>query len=68
MLNQLTLGDLPITLGSSAPIPPFMPQGGWEGVTNIYLTLAVAFLVVLGIATLLLWRTKMHRVLRIGEE
>ena len=68
LLNQLTLTDLPITLGSSAPIPPFIPQGGWAGVTNIYLTLAAAFLVVLGIATLLLWRTKMHRVLRIGEE
>lgn len=68
LLNQLTLADLPITLGSSEPIPPFVPQSGWGAVGRIYGTLTVAFFLALGAATLLLWRSKLHRVLRIGEE
>jgi ABC-type antimicrobial peptide transport system permease subunit len=68
LLNQLTLADLPITLGGSSPIPPFVPQSGWQGVWQIYLTMVVAFLLTLGLATLLLWRTQLHQVLRIGEE
>ncbi|MCP5099952.1 MAG: ABC transporter permease, partial [Chloroflexi bacterium] len=68
MLNQLTLSDLPITLGGSAPVPPFIPQSGWQGVGQIYLTLAIAFLITLGLATILLWRSQLHQVLRIGEE
>ena len=68
ILNQITLPDLPITFGERPPTPPFMAQNDWGGVIQIYVILAVAFLVSLGIATILLWRTRLHRVLRVGEE
>ncbi len=68
LLNQLTLTDLPITLDGTPTIPPFIPQSGWQDVGQIYLTLTIAFLMTLGIATLLLWRSQLHQVLRIGEE
>jgi ABC-type lipoprotein release transport system permease subunit len=68
MLNQLTLPGLPITLGDRPPIPPFIAQNDWTAVGRIYLTLTIAFLLSLTIATWLLWRTQLHRLLRIGEE
>lgn len=68
LLNQLILPGLPITLGDRPPIPPFIARNDWLAVGRIYLSLAMAFLLVLGLATWLLWRTQLHRVLRIGEE
>ncbi len=68
LLNQITLPGLPITLGDQAPIPPFYARNDWYAVGRMYLTLALAFLVTLGVATLMLWRARIHRVLRIGEE
>ena len=68
VLNQITLPGLPITLGDTLPIPPFIPRSDWLAVGRIYLVLAVGFLTALGIATWLLWRRKLHRILRIGEE
>ncbi len=67
-LNQLTLPGLPITFGDRPPTPPFIAQNDWLAIGRIYLTLTVAFLFSLGIATTLLWRTQLHRVLRVGEE
>ena len=68
VLNQITLPGLPITFGDRPPTPPFIARNDWAAVIQIYLTLAVAFFISLGIATLLLWRTKLHQVLRVGEE
>ena len=68
VLNQITLPGLPISLGSQATIPPFQPLNDWWAVARIYLLLVVAFMVTLGVATYLLWRRNLHRVLRIGEE
>ena len=68
VLNQITLPGLPITFGERPPTPPFIARNDWTAVLQIYLTLAVAFFISLGIATLLLWRTKLHQVLRVGEE
>ena len=68
LLNQLTLPRLPITLGEQPPIPPFRPHSDWLAVGRIYVGLAMAFLTSLGIATMLLWRGRVHRVLRIGQE
>jgi ABC-type antimicrobial peptide transport system permease subunit len=68
LLNQLTLTRLPITLGDQPPIPPFRPHSDWLAVGRIYLGLALAFLLSLGAATLMLWRARVHRVLRIGQE
>ncbi len=68
LLNQITLPGLPITFGDRPPTPPFIARSNWLAVGRIYLTLAIAFFVTLGLATMLLWRTKLHRVLRVGEE
>ncbi len=68
MLNQITLPGLPITFGDRPPTPPFIARNDWTAVIQIYVTLAIAFFISLGIATLLLWRTKLHQVLRVGEE
>jgi putative ABC transport system permease protein len=68
LLNQITLPRLPIALGDGPPVPPFYPRDDWLAVARIYLILALAFLVTLGVATALLWRARIHRVLRIGQE
>jgi predicted lysophospholipase L1 biosynthesis ABC-type transport system permease subunit len=57
VLNQITLPGLPITFGERPPTPPFQAQNDWGGVLRIYLILAGAFLISLGVATTLLWRT-----------
>lgn len=68
LLNQLTLPGLPITFGDRPPTPPFIARNDWLAVGRIYLTLAIAFFVCLGVATFLLMRTNLHRMLRVGEE
>jgi len=68
LLNQITLPRLPVSLADRPPIPPFVPRADWLAVGGLYLLLAVAFLVILGIVTALLWRARIHRVLRIGQE
>jgi ABC-type antimicrobial peptide transport system permease subunit len=68
VLNQITLPGLPITFGERPPTPPFLAQNDWLAVGRIYLSLTIAFFLSLGIATALLWRTQLHRVLRVGEE
>ena len=68
LLNQITLPRLPVSLADRPPIPPFVPRADWLAVGSLYLVLAVAFLVILGIVTALLWRARLHRILRIGQE
>jgi hypothetical protein len=68
LLNQITLPRLPVSLGDQPPIPPFVPREDWLAVAWLYLFLAVAFLIILGIVTALLWRARIHRILRIGQE
>jgi hypothetical protein len=68
LLNRLTLPGLPLSLGGRPPVPPFLAETDWWAVVRIYATLAVAFLVALGVATWLLWRTKLHQLLRVDEE
>lgn len=68
LLNRITLPGLPITFGDRLPTPPFLARNDWAAVGRIYLTLLVAFLLALGAATVLLWRTNLHRALRVGEE
>jgi hypothetical protein len=45
-----------------------LAETDWGAVGRIYLILAAAFLVSLGIATGFLWRIKLHRILRVDEE
>jgi hypothetical protein len=68
VLNRITLPGLPITFGDRPPTPPFLVRDDWLAVGRIYLTLAIAFFISLGVATALLWRTQLHQVLRVGEE
>jgi len=68
LLNQITLPRLPVSLADRPPIPPFVPRADWLAVGSLYLVLAVAFLIILGIVTALLWRARVHRILRIGQE
>jgi ABC-type lipoprotein release transport system permease subunit len=68
LLNQLTLPGLPISLGGQPPIPPFLAETDWPGVIRIYLTLTIAFLLSLGLATFSLSRARLHQVLRVDEE
>jgi hypothetical protein len=68
LLNQFTLPRLPVSLGDRPPIPPFVPREDWLAVGRVFIILALAFLVILGIVTVLLWRARVHRVLRIGQE
>jgi hypothetical protein len=68
LLNQITLPRLPVSLGDRPPVPPFVPREDWLAVGWLYLGLAAAFLIVLGLVTALLWRARVHRVLRIGQE
>lgn len=68
LLNRLTLPGLPLTLGGRPPVPPFLAQTDWRGVSGIYVALATAFLLSLGVATMFLWRAKLHELLRVDEE
>ena len=68
VLNQITLPRLPVSLGDTAPVPPFVPRTDWLSVGWLYLLLGLAFLIILGLVTAMLWRARVHRVLRIGQE
>jgi hypothetical protein len=68
LLNKLILPGLPISFGDRPAIPPFMPLENWAAVFKLYLTLLIAFMTSLGIATYILWRSNIHRALRIGQE
>lgn len=68
LLNQITLPRLPVSLGDQQPIPPFVPRVDWQAIGVLYLIMVVAFVVMLGVVTVLLWRARIHRVLRIGQE
>jgi putative ABC transport system permease protein len=68
LLNRIVLPGLPISFGDLPPIPPFQPHEDWGAVTRLIIILIVSFFITLAIGTYLLWRTKLHQVLRIGEE
>jgi putative ABC transport system permease protein len=68
LLNQVTLPRLPVSLGDQQPIPPFAPRTDWPALAGLYVLLAVALALTLGIVTTLLRRARVHRSLRIGQE
>lgn len=68
LLNQVTLPRLPVSLGDGQTVPPFVPHTDWLAIGQLYLGLSAAFLVVIALVTALLWRARLHRVLRIGQE
>lgn len=68
LLNQITMPRLPVSLADQPPIPPFVPREDWLAVGGLYLGLGVAFLCMLGIVTALLWRARIDRIMRIGQE
>ncbi len=68
LLNNLVVPGLPLSLGGRPPIPPMLPLTDWSAVLRFSLVLAGAFMLVVGTATFLLWRSRLQRLLRIGQE
>jgi ABC-type antimicrobial peptide transport system permease subunit len=68
LLNKLILPGLPISFGNKPAIPPFITLENWVEVFKLYLTLLVSFILTLGVATVILWRSNIHRALRVGQE
>lgn len=63
-LNDMVLPGLPVTLGESLHIPPFLPRSDWRSVIQVFLTLLIAFTLTFGAATWALWRSRIHEALR----
>ena len=68
ILNRIILPGLPISFGDIPPIPPFQPHEDWVAVIRLIIILIGSFVLTLAIGTYLLWKTKLHQILRIGEE
>lgn len=68
LLNDIILPGLPISFGGLPAIPPFIPYEDWDAIISMTFLLIIFFLITLAIGTFLLWRMKLHRILRIGEE
>ncbi|GAG28769.1 unnamed protein product, partial [marine sediment metagenome] len=68
ILNKLILPGLPISFADIPPIPPFVPQSDWYSVIRLILIMIGGFMFTLAVGTFLLWRIKLHQVLRVGEE
>ena len=68
ILNKIILPGLPISFADLPPIPPFVPQTDWYSVARLILIMIGGFFFTLAIGTFLLWKLKLHQVLRIGEE
>ena len=67
-VNELVLPGLPLSLGGSIPVPPFIPQTDWTTLAKTYAVLTGSYLATLILSTFLLWRIKLHRILRVGQE
>ena len=68
LLNQIILPGLPISFADIPPIPPFIPRSDWVSIFRLVFIIIFGFLVTLAIGTYMLWRAKLHQVLRVGEE
>lgn len=68
ILNRLVIPGLPISFADIPPIPPFVPQSDWYSVLRLILIMIGGFMFTLAVGTFLLWRLKLHQVLRVGEE
>lgn len=68
LLNGLVLPGLPLTLGGRPAIPPLITATDWSALFQFYLFLVLAFSLVLGLAIVFLWRSRLQNLLRIGQE
>jgi ABC-type antimicrobial peptide transport system permease subunit len=68
LLLRLIVPGLPLQLGGAPPVPPFVAHIDGLTVARIYLILGAAFVVAMGMATWMLWRTRLHRALRVEIE
>lgn len=68
LLNRLVVPGLPLSLGGRPAIPPMLALTDWTAILQLYLVLIGAFLMMLGTATIALLRTRLQRMLRIGQE
>ena len=63
-LNDMVLPGLPVTLGNSLNIPPFLPRADWRSTMQVFGSLLAAFTLTFGGATWGLWRSRIHEALR----
>ncbi len=63
-LNDLVLPGLPVTLGDSLNIPPFVPRADWRSVGQVFFTLIITFVLAFGATTWALWKSRVHEALR----
>jgi len=68
LLLYLIVPGLPLQLGGAPPVPPFVAQIDWVTLARLYVVLGTAFVVAMGVATGMLWRARLHRVLRMEQE
>lgn len=68
LINQIVLPGLPISFADMPAIPPFIPKDDWYSVFRLIFIIIGGFLFTLAVGTFLLWRLKLHQVLRVGEE
>ena len=68
VLSRTTLQNLAFRTGDIVALPPFELVVDWTTVVTVIITLIIAFAITLGLVALSLWRTDIHRVLRVGEE
>jgi hypothetical protein len=68
LLLRLIVPGLPLRLGDAPPVPPFVARIDWLTIVRLYAVLGALFVMVMGIATGMLWRTRLHRALRMEQE
>jgi len=68
LLNRIILPGLPISFADVPAVPPFIPHTDWISILNLILVLLFGFLTTLAMGTYMLWRQKLHQVLRVEEE
>jgi ABC-type lipoprotein release transport system permease subunit len=68
LLLGLIVPGLPLQLGDAPPVPPFVVRIDWMTIVRLYAVLGTCFVVVMGIATGMLWRARLHHVLRMEQE
>jgi len=68
LLLRLIVPGLPLRLGDAPPVPPFVARVDWMAIARLYAVLGTLFVIVTGVATAMLWRTRLHRALRVEQE
>jgi ABC-type antimicrobial peptide transport system permease subunit len=68
LLLRLIVPGLPLRLGGTPPVPPFVARIDAMAIARLYAVLGTSFTIVMGAATGMLWRARLHRALRMEQE